>query len=134
MQLLDELDPGGNECRTVRGQVTIPDIESAQNVVVPAITCSRSGFQQGCALADDLVVVGPHAGDRRTAGRRKLVEVAPSFPRITADQRQILRAEQHCTQHAEDRRGTAYRRSVEPGLVCPSGRDLEIDGEFTPVV
>ena len=53
---------------------------------------------------------------------------------ITTDQGQVLWREQHRAERAEDFARAAHRRPIQPGLVGPARRDLQIDGQLPALV
>ena len=75
------------------------------------------GAQQGVALLDHPLVVGPHPGVPGLPADQQVVEVAAALGRVAPDQFQVLRGEQHQPQRAEHVPGPAGRRAAQPGPV-----------------
>ena len=116
------------------GQVPVPHIERVQCATLTPESRARRRLQQRRALTQNFVVIGPHSGHPRSTHRRQIVEVAPSIRRVSANQRQVLGREQHRAQHPEDLARAAHRRAIQPCLVGPAGRDLQVNRTFTTIV
>src|SRR6185369_8620155 len=92
------------------------------------------GAQQGVALFENLLVVGPHGGEPRLPGDEKLVDETAATVGIAAHQRDVLRREQDKLQRAEDVARTGGRRPAEPRLVRLTGLDLQLDEQLASTV
>ena len=119
----DQVQPAGEQLRAVLGQVGVPDVQGGQ-IAAAAGAADLAGqvrrAQQGVALLEHPVVVGAHAGVAGLAGDQQVVEVAAPLGRVAADQRQVLRREQHQPQRAEHVAGPASPASgrAGPGSPC----------------
>ncbi|AMD53508.1 hypothetical protein ATO49_00020 [Mycolicibacterium fortuitum subsp. fortuitum DSM 46621 = ATCC 6841 = JCM 6387] len=134
MELLDQCDTSGDQRSAVRGEVPVPHIERVEHAPIAPIARSRSSFQQSGALTYYFFVVGTDTCNGRPAGGCQLVEIAAPLTWIAANQRQVLRAEQHRPQHPEDLAGRPHRRPVQPRLVGATAGDLEIDRQLPTFV
>ena len=121
-QLVHQRHPGGHQLRAVGRQMPVPHVEGVQRATVAAESGAGRRFQQGGALAQDLVVIGPDAGHPRATHGGQIVEVSPAIAGISPDQRQVFGREQHRTQHPDYFARAAYRRAVESRLVGPARR------------
>jgi hypothetical protein len=110
--LVHQIDTGGHQFSSVLSQPTVPHIESVQRTLIAAVGAvpgPRERFQQRCPLPQHLLVVGAHRGDRRPAHNREIIQIAAPVGRVSANQRQILRGEQHRPQHPNDLARAAHR-------------------------
>ena len=126
-QRVERVEPGNEQCRTVLGQVVVPDVEGAQIAGTPAASGGAGRLQQCRALLEDTLVVGADAGDTRTALHEQLVQELAPLTRIPPHDREILRGEQDRAEHSEHIAWTRSRRAIELGPIGPPRRDLDLD-------
>ena len=88
-------------------------------------------LQQGVALLEHPVVVGPHPGVPRRAQHQQVVEEPAALGRVALDEGQVLGGEQHAAQDAEHLPGPRHRRPVDPRPVGLAGGDLDLDAAAT---
>ncbi len=102
----DDLDAQGDE-------TLVPDLERREAAAAHALRARR--LEQGVPLSEGAVVVREHAREPWRAQHEKSVEEASSPTGIPADERQILRREQHAGEVARQLSGLGGRsRDLRP--------------------
>ena len=131
-QVGDQGETLGEDLGADPGEVGVPDAQRGQGclLVAPSIsTAARvaGGLQQGVALAQDALVVGPGAGEARGAQHEQVVEEPPPLGRVSLDQGEVLRGEDHGADEPDQVAGLRQRRLVDPGAVGLAGVDLHLE-------
>ena len=132
----ERAEPGGQQLTAGRGQVGVPDLEGRRGLGRrrTAAAAPAEGLEQGVALPQHPVVVGPDAGHPRPAGDQQVVEEPATLPRVALDDGEVLGGEDDGAQHPDQLARTAQRGAVQLGPVGLARGDLDLELELARVV
>ena len=128
LQRRDQVQPLRQQLGARARQVLVPHVEGGQVHRAAAVPAGhRRRLQQGVALLEHPLVVGPHARHPRRAGRDQLVEEAAPLAGVALDQGQVLRREQHRPYDPQHVTRPDLRGPVDPGPVGTARVELQLD-------